>query len=114
MKRDYKLYLSDIINCINKIDEFVGKMSYNELVTDDKTCSAIIRKLDIIGEAAKNIPKSLRDKYPDLPWKEMSGMRDKIIHDYFGINYKIVWKVIKDRLPEIKQKLMQMLINIEV
>lgn len=102
MIRDYRLYISDILDSIMKIELFIGDLSYEEFVDDDKTASAVVRKIEIIGEASKNVPLNVRDKYPDLPWSDMARMRDKIIHCYFGIDYEIVWKVIKNRLPEIK------------
>ncbi len=102
MKRDYRLFIEDILECIDKIEEFVGNLDFDGFVRDDKTASAVIRKFEIIGEASKNIPKRIREKYKELPWNEMAKMRDKITHDYFGINYKIVWNVIEERLPEIK------------
>jgi uncharacterized protein with HEPN domain len=102
MKRDYQLFIKDILDCINKIEEFVGKMNFAEFVKDDKTSSAVVRKLEVIGEATKNVPDSITKKYRDVPWKDMARMRDKIIHSYFGIDYEIVWKVIKQRLPELK------------
>jgi uncharacterized protein with HEPN domain len=80
-------------------------MERNIIVYDDKTSSPAIRKFEIIGEATRNIPKSFRQKYPDIPWKEMVGFRDKPIHFYFGIKYEIVWDTIKSKLPELKQKL---------
>ena len=109
MKRDYRLYVKDILDCIERIEEFVGDMKFNEFVEDDKTSSAVVRKLEIIGEATKNIPKSLTQKYEEVPWKDMARMRDKIIHFYFGTDYEIVWGVIKERLPEIKPTVRQML-----
>lgn len=102
MKRDYRLFIKDIIDCINKIEAFVGNISFEKFVKDDKTASAVVRKLEIIGEAAKNVPEHIRQKRKDIPWKDMARMRDKIIHFYFGIDYEIVWKVIKERLPKIK------------
>lgn len=105
MKRDYKLFIKDIIDCIGKIEKFVGSMELKDFVKDDKTNSAVVRKLEIIGEATKNLPESFRQKYKKLPWMEMAKMRDKIIHFYFGVDYEIVWKVIKERLPRIKSEL---------
>jgi len=102
LKRDYTLYLKDILDCIDKIDEFIAGMDYNQFVSDDKTSSAVIRKIEIIGEATKNLPAVLRDKYPDVPWAEMARMRDKVIHFYFGADYAIVWRVARERLPEIR------------
>ena len=113
MKRDYRLFIDDISECINKIEEFVGNMDFDEFFGDDKTRSAVVRKLEIIGEASKNIPKRIREKYKELPWNDMAKMRDKITHDYFGINYKIVWNVIKERLPEIKPVIHKILEELE-
>ena len=109
MKRDYSLYIKDILDCIERVEEFVGDMNFDEFLVDDKTSSAVVRKLEIIGEATKNIPKSITQKYEEIPWKEMARMRDKIIHFYFGVDYEIVWNVIKERLPEIKPTILQIL-----
>lgn len=109
MKRDYRLFVEDILDCIEKIEEFVADMNFDEFVHDDKTSSAVMRKLGIIGEATKNLPGDIRRKYKGLPWREMARMRDKITHGYFGINYRIVWNVIKERLPEIKPTIRQIL-----
>jgi len=110
MKRDIKLFVKDILNSINKINEFIGDMNFDEFVNDDKTSSAVIRKLEIIGEATKNIPKNIQDKCPQIPWSDMARMRDKIIHFYHGVDYEIVWKVIKERLPEIKMEIEKLLL----
>jgi uncharacterized protein with HEPN domain len=109
MKRDYRLFVEDILDSIEKIEEFVADMNFDEFVNDDKTSSAVMRKLEIIGEATKNLPGYIRRKYKGLPWREMARMRDKITHGYFGINYRIVWNVIKERLPEIKPTILQIL-----
>ena len=113
MKRDYRLFIEDILESIERIEEFVGDMDFEEFSRDDKTRSAVVRKLEIIGEASKNIPRRLREKYGALPWSDMARMRDKIIHWYFGINYRIVWEVIKERLPEIKPVIQKMLKEME-
>jgi uncharacterized protein with HEPN domain len=105
MKRDYTLYIKDMLECIEKIEEFVGNMSYEEFVEDDKTSSAAVRKLEIMGEASKNIPRDIRREYKEIPWSDVAKMRDKIIHFYFGVDYEIVWKVIKERLPVLKQRI---------
>ncbi|OGL41417.1 MAG: hypothetical protein A3C43_10150 [Candidatus Schekmanbacteria bacterium RIFCSPHIGHO2_02_FULL_38_11] len=102
MKRDYKLFIKDILECIARIDEFIKGIDFDKFVQDDKTSSAVVRKIEIIGEATKNIPKHIRQRYKDVPWSDMAKMRDKITHFYFGIDYEVVWKVIKERLPEIK------------
>lgn len=96
MRKDYRLFIKDILDAIEKIEEFVASMDFEEFKNDDKTVSAVVRKLEIIGEATKNIPDEIKQKYPHLPWKEMAKIRDKLIHGYFVVDYEIVWKVIKE------------------
>lgn len=102
MSRDYKLFIKDIVDAIKDIDVFVGDMDYEEFLKDKKTHKAVVWQIYIIGEATKNIPESIRNKYKEVPWKYMARIRDKIAHFYFGIDYEIVWNVIKGKLPEIK------------
>jgi uncharacterized protein with HEPN domain len=102
LKRDYSLYIKDILQAITDIELFVGNMDFEAFFADKKTRSAVVHEIEVIGEASKNVPKSIRERYKDLPWPDMAKMRDKISHFYFGINYEIVWKVVKKRLPEIK------------
>ena len=109
MKRDYKLYLKDILEAIARIGEFVEELSLEKFWADDKTSSAVIRKFEIIGEAVKNIPKEIKKQYPDIPWREISGMRDKLIHFYMGVDYELVWDTIKTRLPELKSAIKKIL-----
>ena len=109
MKRKPAQFLTDIILGIEKINTYVGAMTYAEFVRDDKTADAVIRKLEIIGEAAKNLPAKLRKHYPEVPWADMSGLRDKIAHFYFGIDYKIVWDVVKKQLPLLKPRIEKIL-----
>jgi len=107
--RDYTLYLKDILTAIDNIEGFVAGMGLEAFQTDDKTSSAVVRKLEIIGEAAKQIPDEIRQKYPDVPWKEMAGMRDKLIHFYFGVDYPLVWGVVENRLPEVRREIQKIL-----
>jgi len=112
-KRDVKLYVRDILEAIKAIEKFVEGMDFESFKEDDKTSSAVIRKFEIIGEATKNIPQSIKEKYPHIPWKEMAGFRDKLIHFYFGIKYDIVWDTIKLRLPELKKNIKKVLKDLE-
>lgn len=97
--RDYRDYVQDIFDSINEIEDFINGMDFEEFIKDKKTINAVTRSVEVVGEAAKKIPKSLRDKYPMIPWKKMSGMRDKLIHEYFGIDLEILWKVAKEDMP---------------
>jgi uncharacterized protein with HEPN domain len=98
-------YLEDILDAITKSQLFVRGMAKEKFFQDDKTAFAVIRALEIIGEAAKKIPEDTRCKYPDLPWREMAGMRDKLIHDYIGVNLEVVWKTVFEDLPILEKNL---------
>lgn len=102
MKKDYRDYLDDIINAITKTEQFIGKMTFEDFEEDEKTIFAVVRALEIIGEAAKKLPESLKNKYPKIPWREISGMRNKLIHEYFGVNLRVVWDTVKKDIPTIK------------
>lgn len=109
MNRDYRLYIDDIIEAIEKIEKYVKGLTFDEFARDTKTIDAVIRNFEIIGEATKHIPEEVRQKYPDVPWRDMAGMRDKLAHEYFGIMLEIVWKTIKKRLPELKPLIKELL-----
>ncbi len=98
-----RLYLQDIEESINKIQSFIEGMGYDDFYYDEKTKAAVIRMLEIIGEAVKNIPNEIRIKYDNVPWKPIARMRDKLIHAYFGVSYKIVWETIQNDLPRLSQ-----------
>ncbi|HID95113.1 MAG TPA: DUF86 domain-containing protein [Candidatus Latescibacteria bacterium] len=102
MKREVGDYIEDIIGAMDKTMNFVKNISYEEFTRDDKTAFAVVRALEIIGEAVKNIPDDIRKNYPEIPWKDMSGMRDKVIHKYFGVKLSIVWRAIKEEIPPLK------------
>lgn len=108
MTREHTLFVKDILDAIKAIDKFVGKLSYKAFLKDEKTKSAVVWKIQVIGEATKNIPRAVRDDYEYLPWKFMARIRDKIAHFYFGIDYKIVWQVATEKLPSIKPAIEKM------
>jgi len=97
--RKNDLYLFDIIQSIQRIDEYIKDMDYNEFIKDNKTIDAVVRNLEVIGEASKHISIELKNKYPALPWEEMYYLRNKITHEYFGIDLAIIWNIIKNHLP---------------
>ncbi|HPI20831.1 MAG TPA: DUF86 domain-containing protein [Candidatus Kapabacteria bacterium] len=99
MKRDLLLFLNDIKNSTADIIDFTHDIDYKRFINDKKTIYAVIRALEIIGEAAKKIPISLRKKYPEIEWKNMAGIRDILIYEYFGVNISIIWNVIENKLP---------------
>ena len=107
--RDYRDYLHDILDAINDIETFVDDMSYEEFIKDRKTLNAVVRSIEIIGEASKSIPEAMKAKYKDLPWKKMAGMRDKLIHAYFGVDTETLWKAVKDNIPPLKKSIQKML-----
>jgi len=102
LKTEFIDYLADILDSIHKIDNFTHGMDFIEFKKDEKTIYAVVRALEVIGEASKRIPPNIRKKHPEVPWKLMDGMRDKLIHEYFGVDLSIIWKTIKDDLPALK------------
>lgn len=98
-------YLKDISEAISDIANFVEGLSFKDFTADKKTTNAVIRSLEVLGEATKNIPMPMRDQHPDIPWSQMAGMRDVLIHNYMGVDLMTVWKVIKERLPDLQSKI---------
>lgn len=101
--RSPELFFNDILDSLTRVLKYSKGLSYDELIKNDMAIDAIIRNFEVIGEAAKYIPEEFKTKYPELPLKEMVGMRNVLIHDYLGIDYKFIWQTIKEDLPELKQ-----------
>lgn len=104
-------YLNDIRDSINDIEEFTKNISYDDFYADKKTNYAVIRSLEILGEAAKKIPNHIRDEYKNIPWKKIAGMRDVLIHDYFGVDLRMVWNVAIKEIPKIKPGIIELINN---
>lgn len=102
-------YLQDILDAMTKAEEFVAGMELQAFRQDDKTVFAAIRALEIIGEAAKKIPAPFRRRYAAVPWKNLAGMRDKLIHDYMGVSVEIVWRTVTEDIPVVKRQLADIL-----
>lgn len=108
MKDDYNLaYIEHILESINAIDDFSKDMKKEELHSDRLKRSAIVREIEIIGEAVKNISIHIKNKYPNVEWKEIAATRDKMIHHYLGVDFDIVWYIIKFNLPILKKKILK-------
>lgn len=102
MKRNPRVYLHDILEALKKIEKYTEGLSFNKFSDDTRTVDATIRNFEIIGEATKKIPQRIKKRYPQVPWKEMAAMRDKLIHEYFGVNLKVLWRTIKEDLPPLE------------
>lgn len=98
-RRDPRISLGDILDAATKATQFVDGLSFEEFAEDDRTVFAVVRALEIVGEATKGVPPRIRDRAPGLPWREMAGMRDKLIHAYHGVDLKVVWRTAKNELP---------------
>ncbi len=109
MKRDTSLYIRDLWDSILAIEEYTRGLTEEGFCSNRLVQDGVIRRIEIIGEAVKNLDEKFRANYPDIPWKEMARMRDKIAHEYFGVDLKRVWEVVKRDLPELKLKLKPML-----
>lgn len=104
MPRDYEIYLKDILESITKIEEYTDNISLEDFLADKMREDAVIRNLMTIGEAAKNIPKDVKSKSVGIEWEEIAGLRDILIHQYFGTDIETIWDVIKKDIPELKHK----------
>jgi len=112
MKRD-KAYLKHILDAISNIEKFIEGVNKENFLSNVEKQYAVLRGLEIIGEATKNLSEELKKKHPNIPWKEIAGMRDKLIHQYFGVNLDLVWETIKTELPELKNQISRILKEIE-
>ena len=102
-ERDWKLFLEDILDSLSKIDRYIGGMDFIIFMKNQMVIDAVIRNLEIIGEACKHIPMRIRKKYTEVPWKAIVGLRNIAVHEYFGLDLENIWKIIKEDLPKNKE-----------
>ena len=101
MQRDYKAYINDILEAINRIESYTTNLTIDDFSESQLYQDAVVRNLEIIGEAVKRLPKELIKKYPDIGWKKIAGLRDILIHAYFGIDIEIIWDVVQNKIPQL-------------
>jgi uncharacterized protein with HEPN domain len=109
MKAEFLDYIEDILDAMGKAEMLLDVVTYDQFASDFRVNYAVVRALEIIGEAAKRLPSSLKDEYPDIPWRGMAGMRDRIIHSYDRVDLEIVWNTVKEIIPDIRPVLEQIL-----
>lgn len=106
--KDYSDSLYDIVEYARKAEGFLTGVSLEDFKANEEKVFAVIRALEVIGEAARKIPKSMRKQYPEVPWTEMTAMRNKLIHDYFGVNVEVIWRTVKEDLPSMSMAVKKM------
>jgi uncharacterized protein with HEPN domain len=111
MTEEDKVYLNNILDCIDQINNYTDELCEKEFLDHPMAQDAVIRNFEIIGEATKLLSKSIRNKYDHIPWGPMAGMRDKLIHDYMGVDFRIIWDTINDILPSLRSEIESILGN---
>jgi uncharacterized protein with HEPN domain len=107
LKRDLSAFIAHILESISLIESYTSQMSREDFLKSRQIQDAVMRRLEVIGEATKNIPPGFREEHPDIPWREIAGMRDVLIHEYFGVDLELTWRTVKENIPYLKQKLSQ-------
>ena len=113
MKRTVRDFILDMRAAIGEVEEFTTSMTFEEFASDRKTINAVLRSLEVLGEAARKIPDEMTNRHPEIPWKLVIGMRDRLIHGYHGVILSIVWKTIREDVPPLKPLLERMLLETE-
>jgi len=109
MKRNPEIFLQHILESIKLIEKYIKGKTKNDFLSIVDLQDKVIRRLEIIGEAVKNLPDEIKGKYPDIPWKQIAGMRDKLIHQYFGIDIEFTWGVVEKEIPLLKKKVQEII-----
>ena len=107
--RNYIIYLEDILTSMSRIFEYIGEKDFKDFKQNYMIVDAVVRNFEIIGEASKNIPDNIKENYPEIPWKRMIGLRNIVIHAYFGIDLENIWIIITENIPEVKPKIIEIL-----
>ena len=108
-ERHWRLFVEDILECIDKIESYIGNMDFEDFSGDSKTSDAVIRNLEIIGEASNHLPDEVREKHHHIEWRRIIGLRNRIIHEYFGVSLKIAWQIIKNEIPTLREQIRDVL-----
>jgi uncharacterized protein with HEPN domain len=109
MPRDYKVYLEDILISAEKIGRFLEGISYEHFITHEMLLDAVLFNLEVLGEAAKHIPEEVRERYPTIEWRSISGLRNIIVHEYFRLNLRIIWDTVQNELPALRRSIADIL-----
>ena len=105
MKKDPQIFIDHILECIELVEDYLNGKSIEDFMGSSQLQDAVIRRIEIIGEATKNLPQDFKNRHPDIPWKEMAGMRDIIVHEYFGVDLKLTWRVATEDIKGLKAQL---------
>ncbi len=103
MQRELNTYLSDIIDAIRKIEKYTTDLCFNDFIEDELVQDGVVRNLEVIGEAVKKIPEDVRRDKPQIDWRKVAGLRDILIHEYFAVDFEIIWDVVKNKIPELRK-----------
>lgn len=113
MKKDPKIFLKHILECITDIEDYTNDISYKQFYSDRKTQDAVVRRIAIIGEAANNVSKTIQKDYPDIEWRKIIDMRNFVIHEYFGVDLELVWGVAGKKIEKLKKQISKILKEIK-